>query len=114
MVCGTFRFFFFFFFNDTATTEIYTLSYTTLFRSSAPRVDHHQAHPEVLLEGRPQELGLALAHQSVVDVDAGQPVAHGTVNKGRRDGRVDAAGELPHHDHGHVEGVEEETFVDPG
>ncbi|HMN77821.1 MAG TPA: TRAP transporter small permease [Burkholderiaceae bacterium] len=23
-------------------------------------------------------------------------------------------GELPHHDHGHVEGVEEETFVDPG
>src|SRR5947209_15744946 len=26
-------FFFFFFFNDTATTEIYTLSYTTLFRS---------------------------------------------------------------------------------
>src|SRR6478609_11950823 len=27
-------FFFFFFFNDTATTEIYTLSYTTLFRSA--------------------------------------------------------------------------------
>src|SRR5450432_4030464 len=26
----------FFFFNDTATTEIYTLSYTTLFRSRAP------------------------------------------------------------------------------
>src|SRR4051794_41307560 len=26
-------FFIFFFFNDTATTEIYTLSYTTLFRS---------------------------------------------------------------------------------
>src|SRR2546427_11536121 len=25
---------FFFFFNDTATTEIYTLSYTTLFRSA--------------------------------------------------------------------------------
>src|SRR6266496_1103751 len=33
-----FFFFFFFFFNDTATTEIYTLSYTTLFRS---RADHH-------------------------------------------------------------------------
>src|SRR2546425_12821843 len=30
------RFFFFFFFNDTATTEIYTLSHTTLFRSGAP------------------------------------------------------------------------------
>src|SRR5438045_8319459 len=28
-----FYLFFFFFFNDTATTEIYTLSYTTLFRS---------------------------------------------------------------------------------
>src|SRR5437867_11268782 len=31
------HFFFFFFFNDTATTEIYTLSYTTLFRSSTSR-----------------------------------------------------------------------------
>src|SRR2546429_9798243 len=30
--CGS-AIFFFFFFNDTATTEIYTLSYTTLFRS---------------------------------------------------------------------------------
>src|SRR6266513_3707833 len=30
-------FFFFFFFNDTATTEIYTLSYTTLFRSRIQR-----------------------------------------------------------------------------
>src|SRR2546425_12047385 len=29
---------FFFFFNDTATTEIYTLSYTTLFRSTNPNV----------------------------------------------------------------------------
>src|SRR3989442_7275497 len=28
--------YFFFFFNDTATTEIYTLSYTTLFRSLTP------------------------------------------------------------------------------
>src|SRR5688572_33477496 len=32
-VYSTFRCFVFFFFNDTATTEIYTLSYTTLFRS---------------------------------------------------------------------------------
>src|SRR2546426_5363800 len=30
---------FFFFFNDTATTEIYTLPYTTLFRSAAARRD---------------------------------------------------------------------------
>src|SRR5215470_19600102 len=35
LLCGIIiNFFFFFFFNDTATTEIYTLSYTTLFRSS--------------------------------------------------------------------------------
>src|SRR2546422_1913002 len=32
---------FFFFFNDTATTEIYTLSYTTLFRSPSPRQPEH-------------------------------------------------------------------------
>src|SRR5687767_15928066 len=32
-VCEVDFFFFFFFFNDTATTEIYTFSYTTLFRS---------------------------------------------------------------------------------
>src|SRR5438094_9017738 len=32
---------FFFFFNDTATTEIYTLSYTTLFRS--PHTASHGA-----------------------------------------------------------------------
>src|SRR5689334_25405014 len=31
--------FFIFFFNDTATTEIYTLSYTTLFRSTGPSGD---------------------------------------------------------------------------
>ena len=36
-----FCFFFvlFFFFNDTATTEIYTFPYTTLFRSEDPRND---------------------------------------------------------------------------
>src|SRR5687767_15332832 len=32
-----FYFLFFFFFNDPATTEFYTLSYTTLFRSSRDR-----------------------------------------------------------------------------
>src|SRR5258708_37532456 len=40
-MCLSHLIFSFFFFNDTATTEIYTLSYTTLFRSppssSAPR-----------------------------------------------------------------------------
>src|SRR2546430_10018067 len=37
----------FFFFNDTATTEIYTLSYTTLFRS---RLAAHAAH-DVVADG---------------------------------------------------------------
>src|SRR5579863_5874457 len=32
-----------FFFNDTATTEIYTLSYTTLFRSESAPAEHHRA-----------------------------------------------------------------------
>src|SRR5256885_5719765 len=34
--------YFFFFFNDTATTEIYTLSYTTLFRSRCRSRRHSQ------------------------------------------------------------------------
>src|SRR2546422_11740545 len=46
-------FFFFFFFNDTATTEIYTLSYTTLFRS---RLGGRPAHRLALLA---QQLGVA-------------------------------------------------------
>src|SRR2546425_3832181 len=33
---------FFFFFNDTATTEIYTLPYTTLFRSKGDVPDHRR------------------------------------------------------------------------
>src|SRR5690349_23012225 len=39
---------FFFFFNDTATTEIYTLSHTTLFRSAAVR------RPAAAGRGRPR------------------------------------------------------------
>src|SRR5580765_4646344 len=35
----------FFFFNDTATTEIYTLSYTTLFRSCSRRRRRRRARP---------------------------------------------------------------------
>src|SRR3712207_6183582 len=34
----------FFFFNDTATTEIYTLSYTTLFRSGSALLRRHRLH----------------------------------------------------------------------
>src|SRR5947208_11260986 len=37
------RFVFFFFFNDTATTEIYTFPYTTLFRSPAPMTSTYSA-----------------------------------------------------------------------
>src|SRR5947207_11059940 len=46
-------FFFFFFFNDTATTEIYTLSYTTLFRSSPPLLQLSEALHHVEKCGAP-------------------------------------------------------------
>src|SRR2546430_14308775 len=36
--------FFFFFFNDTATTEIYTLSLHDALPISPPRFHHHEAH----------------------------------------------------------------------
>src|SRR6266446_8150681 len=44
--------FFFFFFNDTATTEIYTLSYTTLFRSERGEQQAPQPTPEHLVDDR--------------------------------------------------------------
>ena len=54
-------------------------------------VDHHQVHAEVALEGDAQQLRFLLAHQAVVDVDAGQPVADGAMHERGRDRRVDAA-----------------------
>ena len=54
-------------------------------------VDHDEVHPEVALEGDPQQLRLLLAHQPVVDVDAGQPIADRAMDERRRDRRVDAA-----------------------
>src|SRR5438309_10975032 len=45
---------FFFFFNDTATTEIYTLSYTTLFRSKASQLS--SAAPGALQGGNADAL----------------------------------------------------------
>src|SRR5688572_32965748 len=63
----------FFFFNDTATTEIYTLSYTTLFRS---RQAHRPSHalpvarthlrldPEIRLVRRSEEHTSELQSQS--------------------------------------------------
>src|SRR5579859_2680686 len=50
---------FFFFFNDTATTEIYTLSYTTLFRS----------HHDVGLSALVTDLVNALAWRKCFDLD---------------------------------------------
>src|SRR2546425_582800 len=44
-ICIVFLFFFFFF-NDTATTEIYTFPYTTLFRSRAAGDPAAVGHPE--------------------------------------------------------------------
>ena len=49
--------------------------------------------PEVALEGHPQQLRLLLAHEAVVDVDAGQPIAHGAMDERRGNGRIDAAGQ---------------------
>ena len=57
------------------------------------RIDHHEVHPEVALEGHAQQLRLLLAHQAVVDVDAGQPVADRAMDERGRDRRVDAARE---------------------
>src|SRR2546429_6833554 len=42
----------FFFFNDTATTEIYTLSYTTLFRSPNEQRSPQSIHSRVLTKTR--------------------------------------------------------------
>src|SRR5438874_12696867 len=49
--------FFFFFFNDTATTEIYTLSYTTLFRSCSRRAGG--GDPQVQFFAPPRHVGYA-------------------------------------------------------
>ena len=53
-------------------------------------VDHHEVHPELALERDPEELRLLLAHQPVVDVDAGQTVTDRAMDEGGRYGRVDA------------------------
>ena len=55
-----------------------------------PRVDHHEAHPQVGLEGLAQQLRFLLAHEPVVHVDAREPVADRAVHQRRRDRRVHA------------------------
>ena len=54
-------------------------------------IDHDQVHPEVPLEGDAQQLRFLLAHQSVIDVDAGEPIADGPVDERGGHRRVDAA-----------------------
>src|SRR2546426_4495918 len=65
---------FFFFFNDTATTEIYTLSYTTLFRSLVPVVlhrdhEHRLGAIAVPLVERPVDAVLHVGREEVRVVD---------------------------------------------
>ena len=56
-------------------------------------IDHHQLHAEVALEGDAQQLRLALAHEPVVDVDAGQLLADGPMHQRCGDRAVHPAGE---------------------
>src|SRR2546430_15939956 len=60
----------FFFFNDTATTEIYTLSYTTLFRSHLPDI---QKAADLAIETIHKFGGQVQLHHA----DKGNPVVHG-------------------------------------
>ena len=56
-----------------------------------------QVHVHVLLECLDDLLGFAEAHQSVVDVDAGQLVADGSMDQCGGDGGIDAARESADH-----------------
>src|SRR2546427_10884861 len=82
---------FFFFFNDTATTEIYTLSYTTLFRSLA---GEHALRVDGAVQGERGAYGepdrLLVRHRE----RTGQPQADGAdVRVGRRPEGCGAAAE---------------------
>ena len=60
-------------------------------------IDVHERHAEVVAELAHDLLALALAHQPVVDEDAGQLIADRAVHEQRRDGAVDAAREAAEH-----------------
>ena len=62
-------------------------------RKRSVGVDVDQRDAEALAEGLDDLLGLVLAHQAVVDEDAGELVADRPVDERRRGRRVDAAGE---------------------
>ena len=54
-------------------------------------VDGDERDLELVAEGLDDLLALVLAHQAVVDEDAGELVADRAVHEQRRDARVDAA-----------------------
>ena len=64
-----------------------------LSQETFPGVDHDEVHLEGLLEDLLDGFRLVLAHEAVVDEDAGQLVADGAVDERRTDRAVDAAGE---------------------
>ena len=57
----------------------------------------HERDAEVVAELAHDLLALALAHQPVIDEDAGQLIADRAVHEQRGDGAVDAAGETAEH-----------------
>src|SRR5213075_734355 len=59
---------------------------------------HDHTHPEMLTEGLAEELRFLLPHQPVVDVDAGEAVADGSMDQCRRDRGIDATGEGADHE----------------
>src|SRR2546429_9941317 len=83
----------FFFFNDTATTEIYTLPYTTLFRSQvAPDVDDVERARALGHEVRPREPPGRLREREGRAID--EPAARDAElpgERGQREDRADAA-----------------------
>ena len=57
------------------------------------RVDHDDLHAELFGEDFAQDLRLALAHQAVIHVDAGESIADRLMDERRRNGGVNAARE---------------------
>src|SRR5256885_17272489 len=92
---------FFFFFNDTATTEIYTLSYTTLFRSAARLGDQ----PDL----EPARLAVHLGHREAGAVDGDVALGEHVVPKALRNAEADAVVGVAggHFQHGRGERSEE-------
>src|SRR2546430_11827613 len=69
----------FFFFNDTATTEIYTLSYTTLFRSHQDAIHLVGLHAAIF-ENQERILGVQFPRRS----DRGLQQSHASDRKSTR------------------------------